>query len=75
MSVCLDIGGKFSGAVTGAMNTVVYLCAFASSVIYGYLVNNFGNYEVPFIPMIVFMVAGTLVALLVDAEQKVVPGA
>lgn len=75
MSACLDIGGKFSGAITGAMNTVVYLCAFLSSVIYGYLVNYFGNYTVPFVPMVAFMAAGTLIGLWVDAEQKVVPGA
>ncbi len=74
MGICLDIGGKFAGAVTGAMNTSAYGCAFLSSVIYGYLVNHFGSYEVPFIPMIFCMTAGTLVGLLVDAEQKVVPG-
>lgn len=74
MGICLDIGGKFSGAITGAMNTSAYACAFFSSVIYGYLVNHFGNYAVPFIPMILFMTVGTLLGLLVDAEQKVVPG-
>jgi sugar phosphate permease len=73
MGMCLDIGGKFSGAITGAMNTSAYGCAFLSSVIYGYLVSHFGSYAVPFIPMIFFMIAGTLVGLLVDAEQKVVP--
>jgi ACS family glucarate transporter-like MFS transporter len=73
MGVCLDIGGKFAGAITGAMNSSAFGCAFLSSVIYGYLVNRFG-YAVPFIPMILCMAAATLIGLSIDAEQKVIPG-
>lgn len=73
MGACLDIGGRFSGAITGCMNTAAYGCAFLSSVIYGYLVNHFGNYAVPFIPMIFFMAVGALLGMAVDAEHPVVP--
>ncbi len=33
LGVCLDIGGKYAGAVTGAMNTATYVAAFVSSVV------------------------------------------
>jgi sugar phosphate permease len=72
MGVCLDMGGKYSGAVTGAMNTAAYAAAFLSSVAYGYIVDGFG-YEAPFIPMVVFMAIGTVLWLKVDAAQEVVP--
>jgi hypothetical protein len=38
MGTCLDIGGKYAGAVTGALNTATFTGAFLSSVAYGYIV-------------------------------------
>ncbi len=72
MGICLDIGGKFGGAITGAMNTSAYTGAFLSSVIYGYLVASYG-YTIPFIPMIVLMAIGTMLGLRVNASRTVVP--
>jgi ACS family glucarate transporter-like MFS transporter len=73
MAICLDMGGKYAGAVTGAMNTAAYLAAFASSVIFGQLVTRFGNYTTPFIPMIAFMALGAGLILRVDASEAVIP--
>jgi sugar phosphate permease len=70
MGICLDIGGKFGGTITGAMNTAAYGAAFVSSVVYGYLVANFG-YTVPFIPMILMMALGTLLGTRVNASEEV----
>jgi MFS transporter, ACS family, glucarate transporter len=71
MGVCLDIGGKYSGAVTGAMNTAAYAGAFLSSVAYGYIVAARG-YEAPFLPMIALLTVGALLWFKVDAEREVV---
>ena len=54
LGVCLDIGGKYAGAVTGAMNTATFIAAFLSSIAYGYIAKSFG-YDAPFIPMIVLL--------------------
>jgi sugar phosphate permease len=72
MGICLDIGGRFGGAITGAMNTAAYASAFLSSVVYGYLAARWG-YTVPFLPMIVLMAMGALAGLAIDAERQVVP--
>jgi MFS transporter, ACS family, glucarate transporter len=37
-SVCLDVGRKYAGAVTGAMNTAGQIGSFISSVLFGYFV-------------------------------------
>jgi len=74
MGACLDIGGKYAGAVTGAMNTAAYSGAFLSSVAYGYIVKAY-SYEAPFIPIIAFLALGALLWLKVDAEQEVAPAA
>ena len=71
LGVCLDIGGKYAGAVTGAMNTATYVAAFVSSVVYGYIASSFG-YTAPFVPMIVLLVVGALLWLRVDSTQEVI---
>ncbi|MBL8233166.1 MAG: MFS transporter [Bryobacterales bacterium] len=51
-AVCLDIGGRYAGAVSGSMNMAGQLGSFLSSVIFGYIVswtNN--NYNAPLMPM------------------------
>lgn len=72
LGICLDIGGKFSGAVTGAMNMATFVAAFLSSVAYGYIAKSFG-YDAPFIPMIVLLVAGALMWFKIDATEDVIP--
>ena len=73
-AVCLDIGGEYAGAVTGIMNTSSQIGAFVSSVLFGYLVSHFGNYDAPFIPMAVLLAVGALLWFKVDATQKLIPG-
>jgi ACS family glucarate transporter-like MFS transporter len=72
-AVCLDIGGAYAGAVTGAMNTASQTASFVSTLAFGYLVDRYGNYDVPFIPMAVLLLIGTLLWLKVDATEKLIP--
>jgi ACS family glucarate transporter-like MFS transporter len=71
MGACLDIGGRYAGAVTGAMNTAAYSGAFLSSVAYGYIATAYG-YEAPFVPIIGFLALGTLLWLKVDAQEELI---
>ncbi|MCS7025658.1 MAG: MFS transporter [Bryobacteraceae bacterium] len=51
-AVCLDIGGRYAGAVSGSMNMAGQFGSFLSSVIFGYIVawtNH--NYNAPLLPM------------------------
>ncbi|MEI9812245.1 MAG: MFS transporter [Acidobacteriota bacterium] len=70
MCTCIDIGGKYAGSVTGAMQSGAYTAAFISSVAYGYLVERFG-YDAPFLPMAVLMTVSALLWLKVDASRQV----
>lgn len=72
-AVCLDIGGKYAGAVVGAMNTAAMAGGFISSVLFGYLVSYFGNYTAPFVPMAVLLVVGALLWLKVHPARQLVP--
>jgi MFS transporter, ACS family, glucarate transporter len=72
-AVCLDIGGEYAGAVVGAFNTACQIGSLVSSVAFGYLVERFGSYNLPFIPMTVFLLIGAWLWLKVDPAQPLIP--
>ena len=71
-AVCLDIGGPYAGAMVGAMNTSAQIGAFASSVTFGYLVDRYANYNLPFIPMALLLLIGTAFWFKVDPRKQLV---
>jgi sugar phosphate permease len=68
--VCLDVGGKHAGAMVGLMNTAAQVGGFLGSVAYGYLVQSFGSYDAPFVPMAALLFLGALLWLRIDASQE-----
>lgn len=56
-AVCLDIGGRRAGVVSGVMNTAGQLGGFVCSVVFGYMVEATNNYQQP-----VWMIAGMVLA-------------
>jgi MFS family permease len=68
--VCLDIGKKHAGAMVGLMNTAAQLGGLVGAVAYGYLVEHFGNYNAPFVPMAAVLFLGATLWLRIDASQE-----
>ncbi len=71
-AVGLDIGGKYAGAVTGSMNTAAQLGSLVSSVMFGYLVNRYGSYNLPFIPMAALLLVGALLWFKIDPTRELI---
>jgi MFS family permease len=46
-AICLDIGGRHAGAVTGAMNTAGQAGGFLCTIVFGYVVGYFHDYNLP----------------------------
>ena len=69
-AVCLDTGRKNAGAVFGFMNTAANVASAVSSIVFGYVVGRFGNYNAPFIPMVATLCVGTWLWLKVDPEHQ-----
>jgi nitrate/nitrite transporter NarK len=46
-AVCLDIGRRHAGVVTGTMNTAGQLGGFVCTVLFGYIVKATGSYSAP----------------------------
>ncbi len=72
-AVCLDIGGEYAGAMVGVMNTAAQVGSFTSSLAFGYLVDRYGSYNVPFIPMAALLLAGVWLWLHIDPTRPI-PG-
>lgn len=56
-AVCLDVGARYAGVVTGVMNTAGQGGGFVSTVLFGYIVRATGSYQAP-----LFLIAGSLAA-------------
>jgi len=62
-AVATDLGGKSSGAVTGAMNTAGLLGGTAASLGVGYLITWTGSYHLPVVVLAVQLLVGAAFAL------------
>jgi len=68
----VDIGQRHAGALFGFMNTACGIASALSSIVFGYLVAYSGGYELPFIPMLVFLCVGIVLWMRVDPTQQIV---
>ncbi len=59
-AVPMDIAPDYAGTACGIMNTGSALAAIISPVVSGFLIDRFGNWELPFIGSMVLMGAGVI---------------
>jgi MFS family permease len=71
-AVCLDVGRRYAGAMTGAMNMAGQLGSFASSVTFGYLVAWFGTYNAVLPPMAATLLMSAALWLKIDPTRELV---
>ena len=69
-AVCLDIGRRNAGTVTGFMNTAAQVGGWVSAISFGYLVERLGSYSLPLIPMVALLAIGALVWQHFDPAQQ-----
>lgn len=73
-AVPMDVGGSFSGTVSGIMNGAGALAASFTPLIFGYFFDR-GSWIVPFLVTAVVMLVGALLwTFLIDSEESVVGG-
>ncbi len=73
-AACADIGGLRSGAVAGMMNTAGQVGYFVSSLVFGYLVKIFHNYDAPLFPMAGLLALGMFLWWRVDVTLSQASG-
>src|SRR5262247_3904378 len=70
-SVCLDVGRKYAGIVTGCMNTVGNIGGAIGPLVTGYAVKNLGSWTVPFYVMAALFIFSAAMWLLLDPRKSV----
>ncbi len=72
-AVCLDVGRKYAGAVTGTMNTAGQIGSFISSVLFGYFVTMSNSYDIPLLPIAAMLAISALLWLKIDPTEQLIP--
>ncbi len=72
-AVCLDVGKKYAGAVTGTMNTAGQIGSFLSSVLFGYFVTMSNSYDIPLLPIAAMLAISALLWLKIDPTEPLIP--
>ena len=72
-AVCVDVGRRHAGAVTGAMNSAGQIGSFLSSIAFGALVDAFGGrYDVPLVLFSACLLVSAILFLRIDASQPLI---
>jgi MFS family permease len=82
-AVCLDIGRKYAGSVSGSMNMAGQLGSFLSSVAFGYIVGGLRDsgwskpdaYNFPLLPFSILLLISGALFLRVDPNRQLIPEA
>jgi ACS family glucarate transporter-like MFS transporter len=69
--MCLDLGGRYAGAVSGAMNSSGQLGGFTCSVLFGYLVRIYGNYNTPVFAIALMLMLSAFVFFRIDSSRPI----
>ncbi len=70
---CLDVGGRYAGAVSGAMNTAVQAGAVTGSVLFGYLAGWFGSYDAPLVVIAAMVFIAAALFARIDPTRPLLP--
>jgi MFS family permease len=72
-AVCLDIGRKNAGVVTGFMNTFGNLGGFVGPIAMGFAVSRWSSWDVPFYITAGLYAAGALLWLVIEPREQLSP--
>jgi MFS family permease len=74
-ALCLDVGQQYAGAVSGAMNTAGQAGGFVCTVLFGYLVAESGDYNVPLFVIAAMVLLSAALFWQIDPTRPLVPAA
>jgi len=70
-AICLDVGRRYSGAVSGAMNSAGQAAGYICTVLYGYLVQRYG-YDTPLLFLAPNLLISAAIFAMIDPTKPVV---
>jgi MFS family permease len=71
-SVCLDVGRRNAGVVTGCMNMVGNIGGTVAPIVVGYAVERLGSWNIPFYATAAVLTFGAAMWMLIDPQRSVI---
>lgn len=68
-AACLDIGQRSAGVVTGTTNTFGNLAGTIAPIVFGYVVEKWGSWTIPFYVAAGFLAIGVIMWLFIDPQR------
>ena len=72
-AICLDIGRKYAGSITGAMKMAGKLGSFMTAVAFGKLVTYSGNCDTPLLPTAGILFVSAFLYARIDPREQLMP--
>ncbi len=69
-AIPMDIAPRFAGSASGLMNTGTAFAAIISPLVFGFIIDKTGNWELPFIGSIGLLLLGAILAFWMKPEQS-----
>jgi len=71
-ALCIDLGQKHAGTVSGAMNTAGNIGGFCCGILFGELVQQSGNYNLPLYMIAVMLLVSALLFAFINPEKPII---
>lgn len=68
-ATCMDIGGRNSGVVSGTINTFGNLAGTIAPIVFGYVLQKWGSWTIPFYVAAGFLAVGVVMWLFIDPRR------
>jgi cyanate permease len=68
-AIPMDIAPRFAGSASGLMNTGTAFAAIVSPLVFGFVIDKTGNWELPFIGSIGMLFLGAILAFWIKPDQ------
>ena len=71
-ALCIDLGKRYAGSVSGAMNTFGNLGGFCCSLMFGYLLKATGNYDLPLYMIATMLIVSAILFSFINPSKPIV---
>lgn len=71
-ALCIDLGHRHAGTLSGAMNTAGNIGGFCCGILFGQLVQQSGNYNLPLYMIAVMLIVSAVLFAFINPEKPIV---
>lgn len=71
-ALCIDLGKRHAGTISGAMNTAGNIGGFCCGILFGELVQQSGNYNLPLYMIAVMLIISAILFFFINPEKPIV---